>query len=50
MLLKVVGTRRVPSTDSKTHNELCLVNVRVAFTLNSISNNQAAPVTFPCLC
>ena len=31
MLLKVVGTRRVPSTSSKTHNELCLVNARLAF-------------------
>ncbi len=40
MCLKVVGTRRVLSTRSKTHDELCLVNARVAFTLNGIAINQ----------
>ena len=49
MLLIVVGTLRVPSTSSKTHNGLCLVNARVAFTLNSISINQDAPDAFRCL-
>ena len=41
MLLKVVGTLRVPSAASKTHNKLA--------TTNRLFINQAVPDTFHCL-